>query len=598
MTYRSTWLGLLAAFGLSVLLAACAIEAEMRAMVQTEPAAAPTAAESGFGSYLAGRYARATRDTRAAADYFLEALAEDPDNVQLLRRAFLMVLADGRFDLALEQAPRLLRADPDDAIAPMALAAAAIRARDYPRALRHIETAPTGGFNSLMAPVVHAWVRSAQGDTDGALAALAPLAEQTGFASFYAYHKALLNEAGNRTLEAETAYRDLLERTASGTLRVVEAYGRLLERQGRRDDARALYADYLRRNPDNVVVGDAMTRLAAPVADGSAFAARQTDSVASDALGGPQMLVPNAAAGAAEAFYGAAAALSRDDSGEAVDIYAQLALYLRPDLAPARMLLGELLESRKRWADAIETYRAVAANAPQGGSARIRTAWALHELDRDEEAIAMLRAVAGERRERTDALVALGDILRAKERHKEAAVEYGRAIQRIERPEERHWTLFYSRGIAHERAKDWPKAEADLLRALELRPDQPLALNYLGYSWVDQGLRLEEARKMLERAVELRPNDGYIIDSMGWALYRLGQFDRAVGHLERAVELRPQDAVINDHLGDAYWRVGRVAEARFQWRRSLGLKPDSELIPEIEKKLEFGLAAPATRDGG
>jgi Flp pilus assembly protein TadD len=188
--------------------------------------------------------------------------------------------------------------------------------------------------------------------------------------------------------------------------------------------------------------------------------------------------------------------------------------------------------------------------------------------------------------------VQLGNLLRRDEEYEGAESAYSRAIDRLGTPEREDWTLFYARGIAYERTKQWPKAEADFLRALELEPEQPFVLNYLGYSWVDQGMRLDEARDMLDRAVALRPDDGFIVDSVGWVHYRLGEYPQAVESLERAVELEPGDPVINDHLGDAYWRVGRQREARYQWQRALSLEPDEELIETIEQKLRSGLPPP------
>ena len=149
--------------------------------------------------------------------------------------------------------------------------------------------------------------------------------------------------------------------------------------------------------------------------------------------------------------------------------------------------------------------------------------------------------------------------------------------------------MHYFRGIALERSGQWARAEKDLLTALDLQPEEPYVMNYLAYSWVEQKTNLDEARQMLIRAVELRENDGYIVDSLGWVYYRLADYDNAVIQLERAVELRPQDPVINDHLGDAYWKVGRHQEARFQWRRALSLKPEADSVPTIEAKIERGL---------
>src|SRR5213078_2154909 len=145
------------------------------------------------------------------------------------------------------------------------------------------------------------------------------------------------------------------------------------------------------------------------------------------------------------------------------------------------------------------------------------------------------------------------------------------------------------RGICNERSKQWASAEGDFKRALELSPEQAHVLNYLGYSWIDQGVNLDEGMRMIRRAVEQRPDDGYIVDSLGWAYYRIHNYDEAVKQLERAVELKPEDPTINDHLGDAYWRVGRVLEARFQWSHARDLKPESEDLAKIESKLKSGL---------
>ena len=187
-------------------------------------------------------------------------------------------------------------------------------------------------------------------------------------------------------------------------------------------------------------------------------------------------------------------------------------------------------------------------------------------------------------------LISLGDIQRSHDRFAESIDAYDRAFKRIKTLESRHWSLLYARGISLERAKQWSRAEADFLNALDFKPEQPYVLNYLGYSWIEKGTHIDRALEMIRKAANLRPNDGYIIDSLGWGHYKLGNFDNAVRQLERAVELRPQDPIINDHLGDAYWRVGRRNEARHQWRRSLSLDPEPGQAVRIRSKIKDGLA--------
>jgi Flp pilus assembly protein TadD len=213
----------------------------------------------------------------------------------------------------------------------------------------------------------------------------------------------------------------------------------------------------------------------------------------------------------------------------------------------------------------------------------------LDALDRTDEAKKRLEKLIADNPKDTEAIMALANILRGRKEFAQCGDVYGKAIANVAVPEKSNWVMFYFRGICYERSKQWPKAEADLKKALDLYPDQPLVLNYLGYSWIDQGTNLEEGMNMIRRAVEQRPDDGYIVDSLGWANFRVGNYPEAVKELERAVELKPDDPTINDHLGDAYWRVGRVLEAHFQWSHAKDLKPEPEDLPKIEEKLKAGL---------
>ena len=302
-------------------------------------------------------------------------------------------------------------------------------------------------------------------------------------------------------------------------------------------------------------------------------------------------LVASARDGMAEALLNIGGTLSGGNTGELAMICGRLALYLKPDLGLARMLVAGVLESDGREADANAQYDKVPHDSPLSWLARLRKAANLDAMDQTDMAITELKTMAAEKPERVDALINLGDLLRVHKRFDEAVTAYDQAVARIGKLTPRYWSLLYSRGIALERSNHWDRAEKDLQEALKLNPDQPYVLNYLGYSWVDKGEHMNRAREMIEKAVELRPTDGYIVDSLGWLYYRTGRYKDAVDQLERAVELKPEDPVINDHLGDAYWRAGRTAEARYQWQRALGLEPDTDLASALRAKLVKGLAA-------
>ena len=228
-------------------------------------------------------------------------------------------------------------------------------------------------------------------------------------------------------------------------------------------------------------------------------------------------------------------------------------------------------------------------DSPLKRNADIQLATNLDALDRTEEGKKLLDKLIAERKNDLEAIMALGNILRVRKQFVECADAYSRGIETLPNPQKANWLIFYFRGICHERSKQWPSAEADFKRALELFPDQAHVLNYLGYSWIDQGVNLDEGMRMIRRAVEQRPDDGYIVDSLGWAYYRIHNYEEAVKHLERAVELKPEDPTINDHLGDAYWKVGRTLEASFQWAHARDLKPEPDDLKKIVEKIRTGL---------
>jgi tetratricopeptide (TPR) repeat protein len=260
----------------------------------------------------------------------------------------------------------------------------------------------------------------------------------------------------------------------------------------------------------------------------------------------------------------------------------------------ALITLADAYERLKQLDRANEIFARVPKDSPLRPSADISIGTNLEQLKRGAEAVAHLEALMKERPDDIEVIMALGNVLRSRKEFAQAAEVYTRAVERIGTPDRGHWALFFYRGTSYERAKQWDKAEADLKKSLELVPDTlPTAkaqvLNYLAYSWVDMGRNIDEAFKMLQRAVELAPRDGMIIDSLGWAYYRLGRYEDAVRELERAVELKPGDPVINDHLGDAYWRVGRRLEARFQWDHAKASDPEHEDLVKILKKIDNGL---------
>ena len=538
-------------------------------------AAAMASRSSGYGDFLAGRHAERISDLASAADFMLIALENDPENRQLLQDTFMLVAADGRHVEAVRLARRQMALNPEHGPAQLVLLVDALVRDDMEAASALMAAMPTGGLNRFLNPLLESWLRVGRGELDGALEAIGPLRDNNGFAVLERLHVALMQDIAGSPEAARATYLEALEAAAQPSLRLVWLTGNFHERQGDGTAARALYEDYLANADGSGIFDPALARIASGAQ--------------------PDRAVANFRHGLAEALFNLGGLLSQERAERMALLHVHLALRLKPEFEVGRILLGEILEDQERSIEAIAAYRQIDPASPFTWTARLRIAEQLDVAGRTEEAVAELQALADDWPDHYEPLFRLGNLLRGEERFDEAATAYDRAFERLGEPQPRHWTMFYFRGIALERSDQWPRAEQDFKAALELEPEQPYVMNYLAYSWVEKAQHLEEAEDMLVRAVELRPTDGFIVDSLGWVYYRLEQYDKAVVHLEKAVELRPQDPVINDHLGDAYWKVGRLQEARFQWRRALSLEPEDDLIPTIEVKIEKGLEVESHR---
>jgi tetratricopeptide (TPR) repeat protein len=520
------------------------------------------------GSYLAARHASAERESGAAAAYYRSALRGDPRNPELLSHAFLAELANGDVDEAVKLADKVVQADKNDRIARLVLGVRAIKQKQYAAARQQLAQSVHGPITDLAAVILAAWTQANPNESKGAIDSIDRLSGPEWYNLFKNFHAGLILGATGQKKEAlkrlERAYQ--LDSTA---LRIVQAYGGELARQGSKEESLKVYKAFEEILPHHPLITE------------------ETNAVSTGRKVVP--LVDSPQSGAAEVLYGLGAALGRRGGEDLGLVYLQLALYLAPGHPMALLSLADLYEGVKKPELAIKIYERVPLNSPMRRNAEIQRALDLDGLDRADEAKAILEKLVAQNSTDLEAVTALGNVQRGRKQFAECADAYSKGIDSIKHSEKPNWVIYYFRGICYERSKQWPKAELDMKTALELSPDQPLVLNYLGYSWIDQGIHLDDGMKMIQRAVEQRADDGYIVDSLGWAYYRIGNYEEAVKHLEHAVELKPEDPTINDHLGDAYFRIGRVLEARFQWSHARDLKPEPEDLPKIEEKLKTGL---------
>jgi tetratricopeptide (TPR) repeat protein len=524
-----------------------------------------------YGPFLAAMQAQHDEKHRLSANFFLEALEADPGSKFVADRAFFQLLYGGDVEQAAELAEALIAKDGDsDADLVLLLyALKAFKAGDYEAALERFQN-QTGGFSFLITPIGSAWSHSALGDYDAAYAALAPLRGDKRLKSIADQHNAYILDYMDRFDEAEAAYQ-VLTAEAGSALQPVVSYSYMLYRHGKNKQAREYLSKQINRFGGNTY----LLREGARIAQGKAPV-----QVAATPIGAAGMV-----------FYRLASEFAQSKTTQPAVLYGRIASYLMPSSADVYYLLGTVLEEGRNPEAAAAAYNRVPMDSGLRGLADIRRIEVLRRNGKIDAAESLIKVFLRKRPNDSSMLIALGDIAQQREDYSESISYYDRALDVIGEPRATDWYIYFARAVSNERMGDWGKAERDLKKALAISPDQPGVLNYLGYTWIDRGENIAEAKGMIEKAAAARPDDGFITDSLGWVHYLTGDFQLAVTVLEKAVRLEPDDVTINDHLGDAYWRVGRKIEARFQWRHAIDSGAEGDELAKIKDKIEYGLPA-------
>jgi len=525
------------------------------------------------GLYLSASQAERDSNYPTATEMLGRLLEAHPDDIRLRRRAFLAALSAGLRGEALIHAEALREAG-DTALPLVALtqAVAVLADGDADRAFALLNGVTAVGLERFALPFAEAWIRQAQGHTNEAVAVLEKAGLPEGTEGLLNEQAAMIYLMAGDVMAAETKIKALGEGVDLLPVSTKRLYARVLVAQGRASEARALL--------DRAAQGEAGSSLQL-----------QSDRVILADNRVPPALAADPAGGLALAFQTIASFAQRQSQLMALR-YHRLALMLDPELDLSWLGVGAILQDRHQYSQSSTALQRVAATSPFRFEAQLEVVANLQADKRDDDAVQEAETLAKAHPDRFEPYMQIGTIERMRERWGKAISAYDLAVKRVTAPDQRHWRLFYFRGIAHERNKDWDEAEADFKRALELEPEQPYVLNYLAYSWVDRGIHIAEAKAMIKRAVAREYDNGAIVDSLGWVLYRIGEYEQAVKELERAIQLEPGDPTINDHLGDAYWMVDRKIEAEFQWKRALNLKPEPDARAVIERKLKDGMEPP------
>jgi len=527
------------------------------------------------GAYLAARHASHMNDYAAGAKYYTRALIRDPSNPNLLANAMMAYVGLGHLDQAVVIAQKMADDGVVSQISRMVLISQMTKAEDFDGVIEMLSQGEA--ISALVDNLAMGWAEVGRGNMPAAIKSFDKVVKERGTRPFGLYHMALALASIGDFTAAERIFSGEGQSPLRATVNSVLAHAEILSQLERNEEALELLGSVFGNSADPRVqqIRDAL---------------KAGEKLAFDTATTP-------ARGMAEVFFTLANAIEGEADPGYTLVYSRMTEFLNPENTAAKLLSAGLLEQLGQFDLAAKAYNSIGRDDPSFHAAELGRASTLRQAGKKEAAVEVLEQLAKSHGNLPAVHASLGDILRQKERFSEAAKAYDRALELSGEPSPGDWFLFYARGISFERIGEWDKAEADFRMALKLNPDQPQVLNYLGYSLVEKKIKLDEALEMIKRAVAARPNDGYITDSLGWALYRLGRFEEAVAPMERAVELEPADPIISDHLGDVLWAVGRKMEARFQWQRALSFEPEEEDAKRIRRKLEVGLDVVLQEEG-
>ncbi|MDJ0612673.1 MAG: tetratricopeptide repeat protein [Rhizobiaceae bacterium] len=535
-----------------------------------------TVVETGLsGSYLASRVAMDDNDDEAAVKFLEKATSLDSDDLKIRQDYFAALVANGRISDAAKIAQNTEKLGTRRNLAGYVIAAEEMRQRSWKKAATALKDVAGVELDKTLREIMLAWINAGERNFEEAQVRINDLTGPEWITVMKNYHTGLIASMAGETDVAQENFQRVIENRAVITvltetyIRSIEAMVRTQSKAGETEKASATLQAGLDIFPSH-----------------PPFISLKAKLDAGETLGD---LITTPQEGAAEIFFNLASAIERDGVGAITKGYLQIANHLAPESDVILLGLAELYLRQGYYERSNTFYDRISKQSSFERIARLEKATNLSRLEQKSEAITELQKLIDEDPKDLAGYMTLGSLFNREKRYREGAEVFDAAVKNIGASQRHHWNLFFRRGISYERLKEWEKAEPNFVKSLELSPDQPEVLNYLGYSWIDQGINLDEGMEMIRKAVELRPRSGFIVDSLGWAHYRLGNYEEAVKQLERAVQLMPQDPTINDHLGDAYWKVGRKLEATFQWKIALASETEPEDPKTIEAKLANGL---------
>jgi len=526
--------------------------------------------DSMSGNYLSARFARHIGEYDKASEYFANAIAKDPNNNELLREAYELMLMAGNVKKSIELAKKQKTLGGNvSSLSLILIQIDEMQKGEYQKIIDELtpfykkSQKERNEFNSVIAPMMIVWSYAGQEKYAEGRNLLKKIKEENNI-PFITYQEVLINDLSGDSSETKKSFDELLEDRRP--YRIINKAISFYKRIGQEKTASEILEKFLKENPSFK-------------SDIQNFSPEQESK-------NHHKYILNSAA---EVFFEIADLLYNRGQFDDALLYLRMANYFDPESEYIKILLANTLEKEHMQEEALEIFSSIKKESIFYRKSRISIALLKNEKGDLVAAKKDLLFLAEKWSKDYESLLRLGDILMAHKNYEEASEVYTKAIDRMGEPSRSSWPVFYTRGICFERLSNWEKAEKDFFKALEIVPNQPDVLNYLGYNWLIRDKNIIQAEEMLQLAVMTRPDDAYILDSYGWALFKMKRYEDSLSFLEKATLLMPYDPTTNDHLGDIYWQLGRYNEAKFQWKRALIFNPEPKDEEMIRSKLEKGL---------
>ena len=552
-------------------------------MRQNQPTEAPLVyaypqKDTVYGTYLAARVAHLRQDLGTAADYYVKSVNLGADTPEIIGTTYVLLTSEGRVDEAAKYAKTAYKKGDKSNFIHFVVMTDEMKKNNYDEALKSLHQIQDKVYKASVLPLFESWIYAGQDNPEKALKSLEMFKKDKSLVSLYYMHSGMLNDFFGNTKSAQKAFDTVVNNeNLELSYRSLQIISNFYIRNGQKMQAAELVKKYYDKNNqprmlkdlyDNILRADAKTE---------------------------QKLIDSAQKGEAEALFNIGT-IFRGYQSDISQIFTALALYLNPQHDVALISMADLLENNLRYEDAIAEYGKISSQSPIYFMAQLKIASIYMVERRNTLAVKKLEKMLEQYPNDYQILFNLGEINRIMNQQRTAIKYYLKALDIMPQTAKQDWTVYYALGMAYERNGQWNKAEEVLQKALKVSNRHPFVLNYLGYGWLQHNKNSNEALYMIFEAYRQNPEDGHIMDSLGWALYRMGKYDDAIKVLERAAEYLPGNAIVCDHLGDAYWQGGRKDEARFQWQHALTLKEDAEELDKdvIRQKIKNGARTPAT----